>query len=1224
MASQKREDHHRIYYIYEMERLYRQGAYSDAELGERLGTDRTNIYRIRKLMTEELGLAIVAHPEERGKYYLLPGHELAHIFLSREEAAALYLAGRRLQQQTRTGQHHVANALEKLSTALGRPLAEKLVRAAAVVLAQEQDPQQEAVFATLVRCWLEQIPVRITHRTLHGQPRRYLVHPYQIEPSVWGDGNYLIGYSDYHGKLATFKIARIERAVPATGTYTIPEDFDIHTLLNHAWGIWHADDDPVTVRLRFSRYVTPRVRETIWHPQELLHVLDDGSSEWSAPVAQPREMVPWIRGWGADCEVMEPTWLRQELAAEARRLAVRYGVATQAQVPRYQRLWAKANSRTGETHPLICHLIDVAQAALALWEESFTEGLRQRFAQALNLDVDAAGRTLAFWVGLHDLGKASPGFQRKYKPAVTELEAAGLPFPPAFADEPCYHATITTCTLGRLLAQVTGLDQALATSVAWALGGHHGAWPTALQVRNTKQNQIGDQAWDEVRRTLVEALQQLLQPAPVTRLGADQEEAHAVLTLFSGWVSVADWIGSMEDAFPFAMAPVNVDEYGELAAYRARRALRRLRWDGVATYPLRPFTELFPFQPNDLQKVAMELADQIQEPALVIIEASTGQGKTEAAFYLAARWGHRLRQRGLYVAMPTMATSNQMHRRTRAFLQALGLNEVDPLLIHSQARWLQDAPPPSLQTEEEPDAEAERPAVLDMQWFLPRKRSLLAPFGVGTVDQGLLSVLQTRHFFVRLFGLGQKTLIFDEVHAYDTYMNHLFRRLLGWLRAMGTSVILLSATLPARTREEFVRAYLGDDSAEMPDVAYPAITWATRIQGARSCKIPEPPGRLVQLRWIDRSPQTMVDTLQALLQGGGCAAVICNTVGRAQALFQALQAAGFLDEQELLLFHARTPLAWRDETERAVVGRFGKDGQRPQRAVVVATQVIEQSLDLDFDVMISDLAPVDLLLQRMGRLHRHERDGRPEPLAQPTLYVAVDVDQAGVPAWENDGYVYEPYVLFRSYLALRERRHIATPQDTAGLIEAVYGDGPEDLPAPPPAWVEPLERARMKMEERERKAHFEATRRLVPPPDHPDLLWRGSDDLQEENPAIHDAFQALTRLGPPTLSLVCLHRVNGGLYTEPDGSGPQVELDEEPDSTLVRALAMHTVQVSHQGLVRHFLDTGRPPTGWQNHPLLRNHHVVIFEAGEAQVEGLPYRLRLDRTLGLEILRQEPA
>jgi CRISPR-associated endonuclease/helicase Cas3 len=530
--------------------------------------------------------------------------------------------------------------------------------------------------------------------------------------------------------------------------------------------------------------------------------------------------------------------------------------------------------------------------------------------------------------------------------------------------------------------------------------------------------------------------------------------------------------------------------------------------------------------------------------------------------YLADRWAHGEQQRGLYVAMPTMATSNQMHGRVTTVLRKrYGEGTVAPLLVHGQARWTVTAPLPQVVS----DGENTGASTRAMAWFLPRKRSLLAPFGVGTVDQSLMSVLQTRHFFVRLFGLSHKTVIFDEVHAYDTYMSTLFQRLLTWLQAVGTSVVLLSATLPAQTRRELVKAYAGD-GADVPDAPYPAITWATAGQ-VGTIPLPATEGRVLSLAWMSRDPAQIVAALTAALREGGCAAVICNTVGRAQEVYRAVRDAELVAAGDLILFHAHTPFAWRDQIEKEVLSRFGKGGERPHKTIVIATQVIEQSLDLDFDVMISDLAPVDLLLQRAGRLHRHARPSRPAPTATPCLLVAVTEGEE-FPEFGNDTYVYEPYVLLRSFLALRGRERLVLPQETSGLIEAVYGDVP--LVGLSADWDAKLDQARQKMARNDDKDGFEARKRLVPSPRDEGLLTGLNADLEEDASAVHAAFQALTRLGEPSVALVCLHTVGAGLHTEPDGAGQPVILERKPDADMTGDLARHTISLTHRGVFNYF------------------------------------------------------
>src|SRR5690606_8403798 len=331
---------------------------------------------------------------------------------------------------------------------------------------------------------------------------------------------------------------------------------------------------------------------------------------------------------------------------------------------------------------------------------------------------------------------------------------------------------------------------------------------------------------------------------------------------------------------------------------------------------------------------------------------------------------------------------------------------VAPRLLHSQAQW-----------RIRPDEQ--RPANLEdddtahvLRWFMPKKRGLLVPFAVGTVDQALLGVLLTRHFFVRLFGLGHKVVIFDEVHAYDTYMSTLFERLLEWLSAIGTSVIILSATLPERTRRRLVAAYAGEGLQALPDSSgYPRLT-VTGLSTAASHMLEagDLPTRIVHLNWLAKSDEELRELVLDAYEQGGCIAVLCNTVKRAQQIYEVL--AYEVDEDDLLLFHARFPPAWRQDIEHEVVERFGKKGRRPERAVLVATQVVEQSLDLDFDLMITELPPIDMLIQRVGRLHRHVR-ARPPHLVEPRVHLiqpACDVD--GVPHFgRGDEYIYGRFPL---------------------------------------------------------------------------------------------------------------------------------------------------------------------------------------------------------------------
>jgi len=1195
---------------------------SQSDLARRLGVNRSTINRDLPELTSRFAI----YETDDGQLCIDRDHYLADVRFTLHEALALHLAARLMATATDKQNPHAGAALRKLGIALEKlaPLIAGHLKDSADVMdddARYHDPVYLEVLETLTRAWSLGCKVELKHQTPGAPVMTYRFSTYFIEPYAIGQTAHVIGWREPPGILRTLKVERIKTARLLDEPYTIPETFDPQRLLADAWGIWYTEADPVPVLLRFHPRVAARVQETHWHRNATTAVQADGYVLWEATIAEPREMLPWIRGWGGDCEVLAPEELRELLVKEVKRTAKVYGVLSQSPTPTYQLLWAKLTHDKTRSHPLICHLLDVAAATEMLWHNALTDGQRAAWCAVFGLDAEALGRQLSFWAALHDLGKASPTFQRQWREAEPLLSPA-LPFPQRFTNETCPHGLITAVTLPEILSTISSVPLRGSKLLARALGGHHGSWSSPLEEQQVKADARGGAEWDRVRSELVQILRETLQPpTPAPWTFTRIADANAFLTWFSGLVSVSDWIGSMETYFPYVDAPVDPASYAQQAAAQAQTAFQSLNWPAWQP-PAEPraFDDLFAFQPSPMQQTAIALAERLTEPTLVLIEAPTGSGKTEAALYLADTWARVLQQRGLYVAMPTMATSNQMWQRVGQFLRSRYAGAIEPLLIHAQARW---ATPPETPTLQEEGQETEESAAAALTWFLPRKKSLLVPCAVGTVDQALLSVLQARHFFVRLFGLSDKTVVFDEIHAYDTYMSTLFQRLLGWLRSLRTSVVLLSATLPAQTRQELLEAYAGR-ALELPPAEYPAISWVTAGGACGVERLPKPESTPVALQWLRRDPTVIVEALRGALNAGGCAAVICNTVARAQELYTAIENAQLVPKADLTLFHARFPFGWRDETEKHVLARFGKratreNGERPERAIVVATQVIEQSLDLDFDVLISDLAPVDLLVQRAGRLHRHLGRQRPAGVAAPQLYLAVDVEGDAEPDWHTDTFIYTRYLLLRTYLALRGCQNLSLPGEVSQLIEMVYGDSP--LPEIPPALLKALESAKTAMEIEDGKNEYEARKRLVGKPTFDDLLTGTAAGLEEDSPDIHAAFQALTRLGPPSISLVCLHRTPTGLNTAPDGSGVTIELQRYPDAATTEALVRATVGVSRRDVLTHFqAQTGARPGVWRKHPLLRDHYIAEFDAAGRCSLNERLVLRLSREKGLELVK----
>jgi len=1207
--------------LQEMERLYLQRAFSDAEMAARLGVDRTVIFRDRKELEEVNHIVFIE--EGSGRYRIDRRQYLSNVRLTIHEALSLYLAARRASQQTRMGQRPMANALEKIAQAMRQPMTENLVKSAEAIWAEQMRQEREAVFEAVANAWVEGRRLRVLYQGLTARkPYWDRMSPYLIEPSPWSDSVYVIGPSDVLGEMVTYRMDRILKAVVSTESYQIPEDFDEGAMLRYAWGVWRGDGEPQEVVLRFAAGpAARRVLESRWHPLEEVTALADGGVVWRAPIAEWREMLPWIRGWGADVEMLAPEALKQRLQSETQRLAAIY--LTKNAPPSWFWLWAKADTQSGRWHPLIYHLIDVGVTAKIMWETALSEGEREQFAGLFNLTTEEAGNLFAFFVATHDLGKAGPGFQDKVPFARPILQNQGYDFPSTRGLHVAAHGVVTAWALPDLLEKHLEMPYLDAVHVAHAVGGHHGVWPKDSDMRGLHDYDRGGPLWNQARDALLQALLELFNPPRPVRLPRNRIEKNSLLMFLSGFTTAADWIGSMDVYFQYESRFMTLARYAEMVAQTAQQALEETGWLGWNSAGETPdFAEVFHFSPNAMQQRLFDVAMGAPLPALVILEAPTGGGKTEAALYLADVWLQRSRGKGMYIAMPTQATSNQMFGRTARFLQNRYPHvPVQLHLAHGNAAWTdQIKMVRPLQV-----GESAEDGLVANAWFLPRKRTLLAPFGVGTVDQSLMSVLQTRHFFLRLFGLEHKVVIFDEVHAYDTYMSELFLRLLRWLRAMGASVIILSATLPERTRRTMIASWLGKPDIHLADGDYPRFTLAAGAE-ARAFSIPQPPSRTIQMAWLDDDSEALTSTLAEQLKEGGCAAVICNTVKRAQELYGVLKQARLVDDDNLILFHARTPFVWRKGIEGRILKAFGTPGadgsspHRPHKAIVVATQVIEQSLDLDFDLMITELAPIDLIIQRLGRLHRHQRSYRPAPLAVPRAFILRPRGEPAHPDFGLSQHVYAEYLLWQTWLTLQERSQLTIPDDTLSLIDAVYGDfQPQDLPAEVRDALEQVHDAMIQAFTADR---HQARQRLVPGPEDKYLVTRPRDVLgEDDDPNVHEQLRAVTRLIGPTLNLVCLHRTRQGVFLEPDGSGPRIDLDAEPPRSLVKALVQRTITVQHPGVIYRLKDE-LPHPAWKRVAALRYSLPIVFENGHYTLPDGSYTLTLDRKYGLRIFKED--
>lgn len=912
----------------------------------------------------------------------------------------------------------------------------------------------------------------------------------------------------------------------------------------------------------------------------------------------------------------------------------------------HQYLWGKTDRKGGDAyHPLFCHMVDVGAVAHAFLTAPDADHIVRRLSVLAGLPLPYVAPVCSFLLAAHDLGKASPSFQAKSPAHWQRLIQRGLS-PSPIPIEGFRHDLEARQVLGPLLEEMgllapSGRPLLFFDALAQALGSHHGVFfgpsdhsgypevPAEADERNPWRAN-----WQRLRRGLLADLRAAFAAEVPLNLPCAPHNLSALCMALAGLGVLCDWIGSDELIFRPYEGPL--DAYPTLARERAQKALEGRELLSYLPLPADEptFASLFPeMSPRPLQQ-AME-AISLPGPTLAIVEAPTGEGKTEAALLLAARLARQGAARGFYFALPTMATGNQMFGRIEEYLRA----QVPPgqraalLLVHGQAALSDDLA--RLVEAARHDGLAAEDAVVADSWLLPRKRSLLSPYGVGTVDQAMVGALNVRHGALRLFGLASKVVIVDEVHAYDLYMSTILDRLLSWLRELGASVIVLSATLTRSRRERLIAAYTGQpcppgDPAR-PD-PYPLVTLVDGLQPGRPPQLLTPQAassrRTVRLeRRLDGEAcrRENAEWLLGEITPGGCVAWICNTVGEAQESYLVLRdlvrALPESERPELTLFHARFPAGRRRAREERVLSQFGKTGNRPARAILVATQVVEQSLDLDFDMLMSQWAPVDLLLQRLGRTHRHAGRKRPPKLKQPRLVLLEPArDERGRLAFGPYVHVYQPWVLLKTWLALHGRDTLEVPGDVRDLIERVYDDAnpPAEEAAAAGVCVQELQQAKREMEKDQDAMEAEAKQRLLKKPDawgrfaaNPGLSF--TEDQAEDY--AYNSFQ--TRLADPSARVVLLEDGAGLPAPSPDrGSLERAEL---------RRLLDRSISLAHRPLVR-YLTKG--PDDCRVHPLshlrgLYGYYALDLEQGVFRWcdEGRAYRLELSEELGVIILAE---
>jgi len=723
---------------------------------------------------------------------------------------------------------------------------------------------------------------------------------------------------------------------------------------------------------------------------------------------------------------------------------------------KYLKYWGKTEKGGSAYHPLVYHSLDVAAVGRLLAERLH---IAQHVADLLAFDRQSMLGVITFLCAVHDIGKFSEGFQNLRPDLFQTLKGLTSQTPYQEKHWSLGYRFLCEHTPAKLkIEEHTLLD--LLGSWFGASAGHHGRppkneiHPPPLSQRFSKQAMTD--AIDFMKDT-----HRLFNTSGCFDILTQKDEVifkQSSWTL-AGLIVLADWLGSNQRWFPYQTDPMDLQSYLEkFALPQAEKAIKESGVLPLSSAVQCSFNDLFPkivtITPLQKETETLPLASG---PKLFIIEEITGAGKTEAALILTQRIMASGEAGGIYFGLPTMATANAMYSRIEAVYRKLYAKDTSPALIlaHSANRqYLAIERDNDEQNYSDDDECAGHRAAAWL--FDNRKKALLANVGVGTIDQALLSILTARHQSLRLLGLYRKVLIVDEVHAYDSYMNSLLCNLLKFHSAQGGSAILLSATLSKKLRKDFITAFAAGANRNFSgDVSddYPLITTVGENNFLEKLVVsPTHLHREVAVEVVYERD----DVLTLIVSAVGKGKSICwirNTVYDAFEAYEIIIQQ--LGEGAVTLFHSRFALGDRLTIEENILNSFGPKSSAQSRSgkVVIATQVVEQSLDLDFDFMISDLAPIDLIIQRAGRLCRHSRDkqgnriaGKDRRVAPKMVVYMPHVDDEPKSDWYSAVFpkakkIYEHHgLLWLTAKWLFKKKKFCMPGDARIMIEWVYGD----------------------------------------------------------------------------------------------------------------------------------------------------------------------------------------
>ncbi|MER5890001.1 CRISPR-associated helicase Cas3' [Streptomyces sp. NPDC001941] len=915
-------------------------------------------------------------------------------------------------------------------------------------------------------------------------------------------------------------------------------------------------------------------------------------------------------------------------------------------------MWAK-DEGLKSSYSVSCHSLDTAAMAGELWDRALSASQRHLIADSFGVDVAAARFMVMFWAGLHDVGKCCWSFQAQPSgPMPTFLGTPGFEAPQGWVNEGAVrHERVTHLVLPQLLAPYGYSASCLpsrspAQQVAQILGGHHGVFGRMLSRLvmadpGGAEPRVGvERGWVEARAALVELVYEAcgrpVAPARVAPAG--------VAVLVTGLVVQADWLASRRSWVTDRLTAWEAGDRDHVAhfAQSVKAAAGAVDWSQLAMpvwRPVRSFADAFAgiTRPYPLQEdIGRRLPGLVTGAGVLLVTAPAGDGKTETGLFAGRVMGAAAGRNGLLFLLPSRAATDAMWARLKDYVAQAAATNTPVTLVHGMA-WrnadYRDDGGEDLVCEEGVSTTAG-------EFVRERHVGLLAGVAVATWDQAAMATLPVRYNALRWIAMSGKTVILDEAHAYDAYGHALTIRLLEWLGHLQVPVVLLSATLTGSVARRLITAYLtgaGHLDPQVPAPAYPGWLYADAASGeiTASAALPSPRARRQHitthvvrhthdLAVTDGRARALATELAPLYDPAaepGAVMIVCNTVSDAQHTERLLASLPGARRPRLLLVHAKMPDTQREDLLRELGTLLGPAATRPDSPlIVITTQLAEQSLDVDFDLVISDLAPLAWLFQRAGRGHRHTRPPGHRPAwaratqdtltAEPQPHLIVLAPESGRAPhhWHT---IYDAALLRATLDVLLERdgAPVAVPHELPALMERAYADlntlADQALAD---------DRARARTEDAHSAAAYAVA---IPRPD------RVSDLHQVTSRADGESGTLTTRLDADSVRAL-------PVFVTPDGTR---WLDAHctrplplPDPGQRRLNAEHvadliglTLPVSARTLPAGNPETASPPA-WKHTPTARDLRLIphpVTADGTVQPYTLGARtLRLDPVLGL--------